>query len=62
MSKRDTIRQAFAHGREDRGRYGLLIKENLYRRPWWLRLAWQAGWMWENDQPGVIPLRNERKQ
>lgn len=35
---------AFLSGFEERRLYGLLWRENLYRRPWWRRALWLVGW------------------
>lgn len=40
----DSIKQALMHGFKDRSKYGLLRKEQLYRRSWKQRVAWRIGW------------------
>ena len=51
--KRDTFTQAVQAGFEDRKQCGLLWAEQLYRGPWWLRLAWRIGWLvaWPGSTP-----------
>jgi len=44
----DTLKHAFVNGVVDRHAYGLLRKEQLYRRPWSRRLAWRIGWEFAN--------------
>ena len=43
--KRDSIIQAAKVGFIDRRLFGLLWSEQLYRAPWWNRLAWWLGWL-----------------
>jgi hypothetical protein len=58
---RDTIFRAFKNGVDDRRLYGLLRKEQLYRKPWTRRAAWRLGWELAN----VVtrrPLRTAKKK
>lgn len=59
--KRDSIKQAFQNGWTDRVAYGLLRKEQLYRRPWSRRVAWRLGWELANAFTDA-PLRTARRK
>jgi hypothetical protein len=61
MKKPDTIKQAFTNGWTDRVAYGLLRKEQLYRRPWSRRAAWRLGWELANLLTDSL-LRTQRKR
>lgn len=59
-AKPDALGQAFVNGIVDRVEYGLLRKEQLYRRTRLHRWAWRAGWELANALT-TKPLRTAKK-